>query len=139
MAKRIIWSGVLAGAAFLIAEMVVGFIFIRIFPQISAEYQNAGLFRPWSDPKMSLYFLHPFLVGIVLSWIWSRVKNSIMSFGAVEKGFNFGIAVFLAATIPGMLISYATFQVSFVMVASWAVGGLVALIVAGIIYAKLNP
>jgi hypothetical protein len=43
------------------------------------------------------------------------------------------------AAIPGMLMSYSSFPVSFVMILSWTLTGLVEAVLAGIILAKLNP
>jgi hypothetical protein len=134
--KNNLLFGLLAGLAMLIVGLAVSRIFGIFFPVINVEYANTGIFRPWSDPLMSLYFLYPFVLGIILAWFWGMIKNSIKGTQIWLKGINFGLGYFVLAGIPGMLISYATFKVSLILIISWLVTGLIDAIVAGWIFAK---
>ncbi|OGZ65638.1 MAG: hypothetical protein A2812_03405 [Candidatus Staskawiczbacteria bacterium RIFCSPHIGHO2_01_FULL_36_16] len=134
--KRILVSGLLAGLVIFIASMLTSKIFGVIFPWLNAEYQNESIFRPWSDPLMLLYFLYPFLLGIILAWFWQKTKNV---FGDnLKGGASFGIAYWIVSSIPGMFITYSSFQVSLLMVISWSLAGLVSAVLAGIIFVKLD-
>lgn len=135
MKKKILF-GLLMGVIILAAEMLIGQIFMQFFPQMAAEYQNPALFRAWSEPLMQLYFLYPFIFALVLVWLWSKTKTVVPGDSAWAKGAKFGLAIWLVASVPGMLISYASFQVSFLMVFSWTLGGLVSLILSGWLLAK---
>lgn len=135
--KKVILSGVAAGVVVLIASMVLSKIFGALMPSLQAEYQ-AGIFRPWNDPLMSLYFLYPFVLGIVLAWVWDKTKSVVKGENAVKKGINFGLAYWIVASIPGMLITYSSFVVSLSMILSWTISGLVSAILAGIVFAKIN-
>lgn len=119
--------------------LVVGFgfsqLFVFVFPSLGAEYLNASLFRPWSDPLMSLYFLHPFLVGVILVWIWTKTKQLFIG-TQFERAYKFGFVYALLA-FPGMLISYASFPVSFLMVLSWFISSILQGLVAGLLFTKI--
>lgn len=133
--KKII-IGIVTGAAMIVANMIVGMIFQYFVPSIKTEYENQQLFRPWSDPRMSLMFLQPFMVGIILAWIWSWVKNIVPGDTPVKKGLYFGFIYWIIA-IPGMVISYGTFPVTCMLICSWSLGILVQSLCAGLMYSKL--
>lgn len=135
--KKIIVSGLAAGAAMLVVGFAAGYLFMFIFPSLTAEYSNTALFRPWADPIMSFYFVHPFAVGLILAWVWSRVRGVVGGAGWAAKGVRFGLG-YLLVTIPGMLISYASFPLSLLMVVSWSVSILMQALVAGLILAAVN-
>lgn len=136
MTKKIILSGLLVGLINFIASMAVSKIFGVIFPVINAEYQNTNLFRPWSDPLMLLFFVYPFLMGIIFAWFWNKTKNI---FGEnMNGGINFGITYWIIASIPGMFITYSSMPYSLLMVISWLVEGLVGALLAGIILVKID-
>ncbi len=133
--KKIILFGLLAGLVMLVINFVVGAILEYLFPAISTEYKNINLFRPWSDPLMSLMFLHPFLVGIILAWVWSKVKHVLKAEKDHHNGLVFGF-VFWLISLPGMLISYSSFQISLTMILSWTLAMLAEYLVAGVIFSK---
>src|SRR3989338_1314481 len=136
--KKIIVHGIVAGIVMLIAGMVIGFVFNLIFPAIKMEYANANLFRAWSEPLMSLYFLYPFLLGIALSWVWNKTKSLFTNPVVWKRGKHFGLAYWLFTTIPAMVITYSSFRLSLGMIFVWLVSGLVQTVLGGIILAKLN-
>jgi len=134
--KKIIWPGIVAGIAILIIGMAISYLFMLI-PSVAADYNNVHIMRSWQDPLMSLFFLYPFVLGIALAWIWNKSKT-LFKGSAWQRGTHFGFAYFIIATIPGMLISYSSFPISFLTIISWTVSGLVNAIVAGFILAKMN-
>lgn len=135
--KSIVLPGLLAGFLMLLAGFAVSFISGALFPAIALEYQNLDVFRAFDDPLMSLFFLYPFVFGVALSWAWDRVKKAFKG-SAKERGWQFALTVFAIATIPGMLISYASFQISGCMTLSWLVSGLINITIAGQVFAKMN-
>lgn len=134
--KRVILSGIVAGIAMLAVGMVVGQIFSFLFP-LNAEYNNTALFRPWSDPPMSVYFAAPFVLGIILAYIWQRVKTLFKEKNYCGRGTCFGIWYWLV-TIPGMIITYSSFQISLLMTLSWSISIFAQGLTAGVIFAKMN-
>lgn len=134
--KKIILPGLLVGLVNFIASMLVSKIFGVVFPALNAEYQNTNLFRPWTDPLMLLFFVYPFLLGIILAWFWEKTKTI---FGSdLKGGLKFGLAYWVVASVPGMFVTYTSMPYSLTMVISWLAAGLVEGLLAGIIFAKLN-
>lgn len=130
--KKVLVPGLTIGVAMLISGMATSQIFTAVFPTVMREYNNTALFRPWSDPAMSLYFLHPFAVGILLSFLWQKHKNVFAG-----KGPQWAL-VYFVLTLPGMLISYASFPVSLLMIIEWTLSGFVQVMVAGLILGKMG-
>lgn len=124
--KKIFLSGLILGAVLLVVSLISNQLSYFLFPGLKAEYQNPALFRPWTDPAMQLFFLHPFILGVILTWLWSKLKNS---FG---NSFKFALAYWLI-TLPGMFISYSSFPISLTMVISWSLSGLLQSLVAGVV------
>jgi hypothetical protein len=134
--KKIVIVGLLGGLIMLAIGMLTSPIFQALAPSLKTEYENPSLFRPWSDPLMSLYFVHPFLLSIILAWIWSRVRTIFMTESNTEKGLLFGLIVWVATSIPGMLMSYASFPISLPMILSWTTSGFLELIGLGFFFSK---
>lgn len=135
--KKIIFPGLLAGLAMLLVSMASMPFWNAVFPTLQKEYMNPSVFRPWSDPLMSVMFLHPVVLGFILAWIWDNVHGAIKAKG-YQKGLWFGFAFWMASSVPGMLISYSSFIISFAMIISWTLTGLVQVLCAGLIFNKLN-
>ena len=133
--KKVILIGLLAGLAMLIVSMALGLLFNLIFPSLAAEYNNTDLFRPWTDPLMYLMLVEPFIVGIILAWIFSVTKSLFKTEKAWKKGIYFGLCYWLI-TIPGMVMSYSSFPVSLLMVITWSISILIQAMVGGLIYAR---
>lgn len=133
--KKIILPGLLVGIINLVLGMGVSYIFMMI-PQVSADYYS-NLMRSYQDPLMNLFFVYPFVQGIIFAWAYDKIK-SVFPGSATQKGLNFGFFVWLLATVPGMLITYSSFPFSGWTVLSWLVSGLVCSLAAGLVFAKTN-
>lgn len=130
-------KGLIAGFINLIIGILVNIVLQAVLPSIAKEYQKPGLMRPWSDPLMTIFFAYPFITGAVLSYFWTIVGNNFK--GSVSnRAFQFAKLYFVIATIPGMFISYTSFQVSFLMILSWTAMGFVGAYVAGFVFAKIK-
>jgi hypothetical protein len=136
--KKVFLPGLVAGIAMLAVSMILTQLENIFLPSIAAEYGNIAMFRPWSDPLMSLMFVYPFLLGFILAWVWNRAKPLFVSGSVWQKGARFGLFFWLVSSIPGMFISYSSFQVSFTMILVWLAGGLINGVVSGWIFAKMN-
>ncbi len=135
--KKIVLPGLLAGTFMLVAGMINGQLFNQLFPSLASEYLNTSLFRDMKDPLMALYFLHPFVLGLILAWVWNIVKPAISGKTTVMHGLRFGF-IYAMLGIPGMLISYGSFQLSFLMILSWTIGIFIQGLGAGIVVASVN-
>lgn len=134
--KKIILSGFVAGLALLAFSYGVLFFTIRFFSQLVEEYYNP-VFWPGND-RAILFFLHPFILSFALAWFWERFKK--MFSGALWlRGVEMGIVYAVIATLPSMWITFSAIYVSLTMILSWFAYGVVQAVVAGLIFAKINP
>ena len=136
MSKKIIISGIVAGCILLIISLIGLQLTLALFPGIAIEY-----FSPAFDiesGKITFYYLHPFVIGLALSWFWSRFKG-VLTGGFLTRGVEFGLIYVLIATVPMMWLIYATMNVSLAIVATWFVLALVQGVIAGLVFEKMNP
>jgi membrane protease YdiL (CAAX protease family) len=136
MNKKTFLIGLLSGVIILVVGLIMNWILNLIFPSLVADYQNLSVFRSWSDPLMALYFVYSFLVGIIFVWMWPKTKQFFGTDKECKRGARFGFT-YWAITLPGLVMSYGTFPVSFAMVLSWTISGLLQAIAGGIVCAKM--
>ena len=134
--KKVVFSGLVVGALMLGVSLVLSLIISTIFPDAMAEYSNAEIFRQWDDPLMYYLFLHPFVMGVILSFIWLKVRGLIGGEG-LRKGLVYGFYVWLFFGVPGMLISISTFQVSPFLVGTWTISVLAQDLMAGVAISRM--
>lgn len=134
--KKILLIGLLGGVVLLAVGMLTSAAFHAAYPSLKTEIENPVLFRAYTDPLMSLYFVHPFLMSIILAWIWTRIKSVIVSDSEYKKGIHFGLVFWCASSLPGMLISYASFPLSLMMIVSWTTSSLLEMLCLGVLFSK---
>ena len=134
--KKVIFPGVVAGALMFGVSIVLSLVISTIFPDAMVEYSNSEIFRQLDDPLSYHYLLHPFLMGIILSFIWFKVSVLIDEEG-LKKGLAYGFYVWLFFGVPGMLMSISTFQVSTFLVGTWTVSILAQDLAAGLLFARM--
>lgn len=117
-------------------SLLLSLIISAIFPDSMAEYSNSEIFRQMDDLLMYYFFLHPFVMGVILSFIWQKVSGQINGEGMV-KGLAYGFYVWLLFGVPGMLISISTFQVSAFLVGTWTVSILAQYLAAGVAISRM--
>ena len=136
--KKVLISGLVAGLIILLVGIILGPAFSVVFPALNAEYSDTNLFRPFSDPLfLSIYLVHPFVVGILLSWLWSKTKSIIKGEDSYKKGIRFGF-MYWVIMLLGLALSYASSPISLLMIISWSVIVLTQALCAGLIYTKMN-
>jgi hypothetical protein len=133
---RTIVAGITAGIVILSSGFLTIMVFYSANTSLKLEYENQHLFRSINDPAMLLYFVQPFVLGILLSVIWQSINRIFALPAGTKSGIYFGLMYWLL-TIPGLMMSYATFSVSFTMVLSWSVSVLVQGICTGLLFSKL--
>lgn len=134
--KKVILPGIVAGIVLLALSYLVLFTIIRLLPSMAEEYYNP-IFWPGAD-RAFLFYIHPFILGFALSWLWNRFKPLLQSSGWM-RGMELGLVYVLVATLPSMWITFSAISVSLVMVSSWLVYGWVQATMAGLVFSKMNP
>ena len=87
----------LAGTFNLILGFVLNWFIGLIFPSITQEYMTSSLFRPWTDPLMTVYFLYPYLLGFSMAYFWPIIEKNLKGKDVLSKdGLLMGINRFSA-------------------------------------------
>lgn len=134
--RRILISGLIAGAALLILSYLSLYAMVYLFPEVAEQYYNPVF--SLEGEKTVPYFLHPFVLGMALSWFWERFKGMFPG-GMLKRGLELGVVYGLVATLPAMWIIYSSLNLSFSQVLSWFGYGVLQATVAGLLFARLNP
>ena len=129
--KKIVLPGLAAGVVVLIVSLVLMQVYNAVFPALAIEY-STSFFRPMSDPLMMLFFLYPFVLGLAFAWLWNKTKKSW------KTPYELAVAYFLAATIPGMFVTFTSMPYSPWMVATWTIGGLIYALCAAFVLQKMK-
>ena len=134
--KKVLTSGLIAGIILFIVSYGGLFLSIKFFPQLFVTYNNP-LFN--SDGSRDvLFYLHAFIISFALSWFWERFK-SLFHGPFLLRGLEFGSVYAIVALLPVMWITFSSLDISVEMVLSWFSYGLLQAVLAGIIFAKINP
>jgi len=134
--KKILYSGLIAGISLFIISYGGLFLAIKFIPELFVAYNNP-LFN--SDGSRDiLFYLHAFIISFSLSWFWDRFKGLFTGFFLL-RGIEFGVVYALVALLPVMWITFSALDITVVMVLSWFFYGFIQAVVAGIIFAKINP
>lgn len=136
--KKIILPGLIAGIAALFVTVAISIVESFVAPSITAEYSTSTIFRSFRDPLMSLMYIHPFIMGIALSFAWDKTKNLFHQRTPLFKGIAFGLIFWLVAGFSGMFITYSTFLVSLPLIISWSITGILESVVIGVVAAFMN-
>jgi len=134
--KKVLISGLIAGCILFVLSYGGLFLAIRFFPALFTEYNNP-LFNSDGGRDM-LFYLHAFIFSFALSWFWDRFK-ALFKGQFILRGLEFGLVYALIALLPVMWISFSALDVTMVMVLSWLLYGLMQSIIAGIVFARVNP
>jgi hypothetical protein len=134
--KKIITAGLVTGIVLLILSVLGLYITIWFFPSLAQQYFDPAFAN--ESGRYLLYFLHPFVIGMALSWFWSRFK-SILKGSFITKGIEFGLIYSMVASFPMMWLIYSAMNVSLELVATWFILALLQGLVAGLVFEKMNP
>lgn len=134
--KKVLTTGLIGGIVLFIISYGGLFLSIRFFPELFVTYNNP-LFNS-DGSKDVLFYLHAFIISFALSWFWERFKG-LFHGPFILRGLEFGFVYAIVALLPVMWITFSSIDITFIMVASWFLYGLVQAVLAGILFAKINP
>jgi hypothetical protein len=134
--KKIIIAGLVAGIVLLILSVLGLYITIWFFPSLAEQYFDPAFAN--ESGRYLLYFLHPFVIGLALSWFWARFKG-VLKGSFITRGIEFGLIYGMVATFPMMWLIYSAMNVSLELVATWFVLALIQGLIAGLVFEKINP
>ncbi len=134
--KKIVLSGLVAGIILFVVSYGGLYLAVKFFPGLFVDYINP-LFTS-SKNRDILFYLHAFIISFALSWFWDRFKTMFKGHSLL-RGLEFGLVYAVIALAPVMWISFSSLDITFAMVASWFFYGLAQSVIAGLVFAKINP
>jgi len=134
--KKVLVSALVAGIVLLILSVIGLYLTIWLFPGLAGQYFDPAF--DTQSSKIMIYFLHPFIISLALSWFWSRFKG-VLTGSFITRGIEFGVIYALVATFPMMWLIYSAMSVSLGIVSTWFVLALIQGLVAGLVFEKMNP
>ncbi|HEY8782232.1 MAG TPA: hypothetical protein VIM16_11480 [Mucilaginibacter sp.] len=134
--KKIIIPGLIAGIILLVLGVFCLYLTIWLFPKLAIQYYNPA-FNSGSGRNI-IYYIHPFIIGMALSWFWGRIKGTLTG-SFISRGIGFGLIYALIATFPMILLIYGAMSVSLTMVGTWFAFGLLQGVIAGLVFGKVDP
>ena len=130
--KKCVVAGLAAGVVILVVSQVVDFLVTMAFPGYSVL--DLGGMRAVTDPIMMLFFLHPFVLGLALAFLYPYLN---LKGGPMAKGKKFGLMMWLVIVIPSAFMVFASMDYPLPFTVSQVVGGLLYMLAAGVVIAKL--
>lgn len=135
----------LAGAAYAIVTQIIHFISAQYLMQY---YQDPALYPIWSQlmmpnggaPGMEFFAASlavNFVAGCIFAYAYSSSAVCVAGLSVWEKGFNFGILLFLLTTLTGILAMWLLLAIPQALLLAWAMEGLATSIAAGTIIAHV--
>ncbi len=135
--KKFFVPGFIAGVVLLLFSYLGPYLLVTLLPSVAEEYYNP-IFGLEGD-KTIMYFLHPFVISYALAWFWDRFKTLFHgSFWVRGIGWVFCLQRSWPPCLP-CGSSSTPCRYHWPLLVSWFLYGLPGPIVAGLIYAKLNP
>lgn len=134
--KKNITAILLAGFLVLIASMGMLYIAIFFFPNLMEEYYNV-VFRASSFETDWLFYAHPFVLSAALKWFWERYKD-LFTGSAWLRALEVAIVYGVVAMLPVLWLTFSAIDISFFMISTWLVYGIIQAFIAATVFAKLS-
>jgi hypothetical protein len=125
-------------AGFLVLMVSMGMLYIAIFffPNLMEEYYNV-VFRASSFETDWLFYAHPFVLSAALKWFWERYKD-LFSGRAWLRALKVAIVYGVVAMLPVLWLTFSAIDISFFMVCTWLLYGIIQAFIAGTVFARLS-
>lgn len=130
--KKILIGGILAGLVILVIGLIFGSLtanMYRMSPQI--------MWKPMGQNFFVQVIIYDLIVGIILAYVYSILKNSVPGSGIV-KGLIFGLLVWLVGSVPGLGITYLTMNIRNKLIFTWLVNNLINYCLAGAVIQQID-
>ena len=131
--KRTLLAGLAAGLVILVLSFALEALIQLVFPY---KWTELGSIRDLKDPLMTLFWLHPFVMGLVAAMVYDAVGQRFQG-NWVEKGRKLGLLVWFIAAVPEAYIIYTSRVYPTGFYASLVVGYFVYYTAAGLVIARL--
>ena len=102
--KQVLAGGILAGIVIIIISLSFSWVTQTVWDYDMLELEGM---RETDDPTMALFFVHPWVLGFALAYVYSYF-NRILEGPYSRKGGIFGLLMWLVTGIPTTFIVFST-------------------------------
>lgn len=134
--KKILASGLVAGVILLLISILMLNLGARLFPLTFEEYYSDTFNK--NGERDIIFYIHPFILSLALAWFWHKFKGAFKG-NMFTRGLELGGVFTMVAILPMMWITYSAISVSFTVVGTWFLYGVVQACIAGLVFSKLDP
>jgi len=135
MDMKFIKTGILTGVVISIVSWIVSTVVNMIWPY---DVLSLGGMRPISDPVMLLFFLHPWVLGFALSYIYPHVVKKESKGNYIDKGKHFGFMMWIITGVPSAFFVFSSMNYPVGFTINSIVGNLLYMLAAGVTIAWAN-
>lgn len=130
--ERVLLGSIVAGfIRFVVAAFLCGAIGAPL-------YESTPLI--WKSMDSSSWMLYMFIVNLFAGFLFVSVYSIFykgIPGNGMEKGFIYGILIFLVGTLPGLLVTYLTMRIPILLIGLWLVESFVSSILMGLVTALI--
>jgi len=126
--KKFLVSGIAAGIVILILWLVLSSVFATLFPY---DVLTLAGMRQATDPVMLLFFLHPFVMGFGLAFVYLKLEKAIKG-DAVTKGMSFGTLMWFVGGLPSAFSVFTSMNYPIGFTLDSLIGSAIEMLAAGI-------
>lgn len=104
--KQIIMGGLIVGFIIMVIDIVIGGIFRLFLPY---DIFELGGMRKISDPIMLLFFVHPWVLSFILSFVYSHFGKALNG-NYIAKGWKFGLLMWIVIFVPYTFLVFTSME-----------------------------
>ena len=104
--KQIIVAGFIVGFIIILIDIVIGGIFQLILPY---DIFELGGMRTIDDPIMMLFFIHPWILGFSLSFVYSYFGKALNG-NYIAQGWKFGLLMWIVIFVPYTFLVFTSME-----------------------------
>ena len=130
--KQIIVAGFIVGFIIMLIDIVIGGIFQLILPY---DIFELGGMRTIDNPIMMLFFIHPWILGFSLSFVYSYIVKALNG-NYIAKGWKFGLLMWIVIFVPYTFLVFASMEYPIGFYVNSIIPPFFYMILSGIVIAK---
>jgi hypothetical protein len=130
--RPIIVGGIIVGFVIMLIDIIIGGFLQLILPY---DIFQLGGMRKSDDPIMLLFFIHPWVLGFALSFVYSYIGD-VLNGNHIAKGWRYGFLMWIVIFVPYAFLVFSSMDYPIGFVVNSIIPPFVYMIVSGVLIAK---
>ncbi|MBE3122354.1 MAG: hypothetical protein IMZ53_14210 [Thermoplasmata archaeon] len=130
--KEIIVGGILVGFVIVFVDIILGGLIQFIW---SYDIFKLGGMRKIDDPIMLLFFVHPWVLSFMLTFVYSYFGKALDG-NYITKGWKFGLLMWTVVFVPYAFLVYTSMNYPIGFTVNSVIPPLAYMLLSGILIAK---